>query len=262
MRLGIITLNLANPSAARAERLLGWLAERPEQIMVLTETGTGPGTNALLRRLAGAGWAVLSAKPPDGERGVAIATSLGAATDRGELFKYLPWRSRRVAVDGLEVVGLYVPSRDESREKVERKRRFCGSISTWLKAHPARQTVVIGDLNVLEPVHRPHYGTFRDWEYRLYDEFLVRGYVDAYRHVHADRMEHSWVDYAGHGYRFDHVHASADLANRITACEYVHDPRDEELSDHSALVLRLEWPTDLELRETAKPGDSDSLALF
>jgi exodeoxyribonuclease III len=60
---------------------------------------------------------------------------------------------------------------------------------------PAGQRVVIGDLNVLEPTHRPHYGTFRDWEYRLYDEFIVRGFGNAYRHVHPEGMEHSWADH-------------------------------------------------------------------
>ena len=34
MRLGILTLNIANPSTARAKRQLPWLAQRPEQVMV------------------------------------------------------------------------------------------------------------------------------------------------------------------------------------------------------------------------------------
>jgi exodeoxyribonuclease-3 len=262
MRLGILTLNIANPSAARAERLLDWLSAREEQILVLTETGTGQGTHGLLERLAGAGWDVRVTGPADGERGVAIATSLNASPgDRG-LVDYLPWRAERLTVDGLDVIGLYVPSRDDSREKVERKRRFCAAVSAPLAAAQPGGAVVIGDLNVLEPVHRPHYGTFRDWEYRFYDEFVVRGYIDAYRHVHPQGMEYSWVDHQGSGYRFDHVFLSAVLASRIEACDYDHAPREAKLSDHSALVLRLDWPAELDRRETAKPGHGDSLALF
>ncbi|HEY3960120.1 MAG TPA: endonuclease/exonuclease/phosphatase family protein [Solirubrobacteraceae bacterium] len=262
MRLGILTLNIANPSAARAERLLDWLSAREEQVLVLTETGTGQGTRGLLERLAGAGWDVRTTGPADGERGVAIATSLHASPRVRGLVDYLPWRAEQLTIDSLDVIGLYVPSRDDSREKVERKRRFCAEVSARLAAAPSAASVVIGDLNVLEPVHRPHYGTFRDWEYRFYDEFVVCGYIDAYRQVHPQGMEYSWVDHQGSGYRFDHVFLSAGLASRIEACDYDHAAREAELSDHSALVLRLDWPVELDQRETAKPGHGDSLALF
>jgi exodeoxyribonuclease III len=262
MRLGILTLNIANPSATRAERLLDWLSAREEQILVLTETGTGHGTRGLLERLDGAGWDVRATAPVDGERGVAIATSLHSSPCSRGLIDYLPWRAEQLMIDGLDVVGLYVPSRDDSREKVERKRRFCAAVSARLAAAPPGAAVVIGDLNVLEPVHHPHYGTFRDWEYRFYDEFVVRGYIDAYRHVHPQGMEYSWVDYQGSGYRFDHVFLGVALAGRIEACDYDHAPREAELSDHSALVLWLDWPAELDRRETAKPGQGDSLALF
>ncbi len=262
MRLGILTLNIANPSAARAKRLLDWLSAREEQILVLSETGTGQGTRDLLQRLAEAGWDVRATNPVDGERGVAIATSLRASPRALGLVDYLPWRAEQLVIDGLDVIGLYVPSRDDSREKVERKRRFCAAVSGRLATAPPGDAVVIGDLNVLEPVHRPHYGTFRDWEYRFYDEFVVRGYIDAYRHVHPQSMEYSWVDYQGSGYRFDHVFLSAALAGRIEACAYDHAPREAELSDHSALVLWLDWPTELDRRETTKPSHGDSLALF
>jgi exodeoxyribonuclease III len=262
MTLGVLTLNIASPSAARAERLLDWLSAREEQILVLTETGTGQGTHALLQRLAGAGWDVRATEPADGERGVAIATSLHASPGTSGLVDYLPWRAEQLTIDSLDVIGLYVPSRDDSRGKVDRKRRFCAAVSARLAAAPPRATVVIGDLNVLEPAHRPHHGAFRDWEYRFYDEFAVRGYIDAYRHVHPQGTEHSWVDHQGSGYRFDHVFLSAELASRIGACDYDHAPREAGLSDHSALVLRLDWPAELDRRETAKPGRGDSLALF
>ncbi len=262
MRLGILTLNLANPSASRASRLLEWLSARQEQILVLSETGTGTGTRALLKRLAGAGWDVRTSEPPEGERGVAIATSLHAAPRCVDVVEYLPWRAEQLAIEGLEVIGLYVPSRDESPEKVRRKRRFCEAVSAYLKARQPGPAVLIGDLNVIESTHRPHYGVFRDWEYRFYDELSVRGYLDAYRQLHPEGMDHSWIDYEGRGYRFDHVFLSVELADRIEDCRYDHAPREAELSDHAALVLHLDWPAQLETLETAKPGEGDSLALF
>jgi exodeoxyribonuclease-3 len=216
----------------------------------------------LLDRLAAGGWEVRTG-PLDGrERGVAIATSLRAAPRERDIVSFLPSRAELILLDGLDVVGLYVPSRDQSRDKIERKRRFCAMVSEFLAERPIRDAVVIGDLNVLEPVHRPHYGVFHDWEYRFYDEFVVRGFVDAYRLLHPNEMAHSWVDYENRGYRFDHVFVSESIANLVRRCDYLHDPRESDLSDHSALTLELDLPYALEELAISEPPTNTPLALF
>ncbi len=48
MTLRVLTLNVASPSTARAERQLAWLSERPEQVLVLTELSSGAGSRLLL----------------------------------------------------------------------------------------------------------------------------------------------------------------------------------------------------------------------
>jgi exodeoxyribonuclease-3 len=261
MSLGVLTLNVANPSVARAERQLAWLSERPEQILVLTETSPGSGTQLLLERLGAAGWDVRGGTLGDGERGVAVAARVQAGPRGGDVVSYLPARAEALALDAFDVIGLYVPSRDDSEPKVERKRRFCNALSAFLGQRQTRDAIVIGDLNVLEPVHRPHYPVFRDWEYRLYDEFLVRGFVDAYRLRHPNEMDHSWLDYENRGYRFDHVFVSAALAPRVRRCDYLHATRESDLSDHSALTLELDLPdalADLEVSESLS-GEPPSL---
>jgi hypothetical protein len=65
------------------------------------------------------------------------------------------------------------------------------------------------------------------------------GFIDAYRHLHPDEVEHSWVGRTGDGYRYDHAFCSAILGAAITDCAYVHRPREDQLSDHSALTARL-----------------------
>lgn len=240
MRLGILTLNIANPSAARAERLLEWLGERPEHIFVLTETSAGTGSCLIADRLRRAGWEVRFPHTDRVERGVAVASRVRVAARAGDVVDFLPARAEAVTTGGLDVVGLYVPSRDDSQDKTARKRRFCTAISSFLARRAARDAVVIGDLNVLEPVHRPHYAFFRDWEYRLYDEFGVRGFVDAYRLRHADGTDHSWLSLDNQGFRFDHAFVTHSLEDRVVTCEYLHETRKRELTDHSALTLELE----------------------
>jgi exodeoxyribonuclease-3 len=262
MMLRILTLNVANPSAARAERQIAWLAERPEHVLVLSETSPGAGTRLLLDRLAAAGWEVRAGPLDARERGVAIATRVRAAPRGGDIVDHLPARAELVALDRLHIIGLYVPSRDDSAGKTERKRHFCAALSRFLVERPTYDAVVIGDLNVLEPIHRPHYGTFRDWEYRLYDELVVRGFVDAYRLRHPSEMEYSWVDYENHGYRFDHAFVSHSLAPSVRRCDYDHTPRETDLSDHSALVLELAWPHPIDALELHEPLTPDPPSLF
>lgn len=262
MRIGMLTLNIANPSAARAERQLEWISERTEQVLVLTETSPGAGTELILSRLTSAGWQVRSLPLSTDERGVAIASRL-VPLPRGEnIVEFLPSRAEPLALPGFSVIGLYVPSRDESEHKTERKRRFCNDISRFFAAGDPGNVVVIGDLNVLEPIHRPHYNVFRDWEYRFYDQFSVHGLVDAYRLHNPTSVEHSWVDYEGHGYRFDHAFVSESIAHKVVSCGYDHEPREMNLSDHSALALELDWRDDIKALDVAASLTGDQASLF
>jgi exodeoxyribonuclease-3 len=235
--LTILTLNVYSPSPTRAERQLEWLSKRPEEIFVLTETSNGRGSELMVERLRSAGWMVAGRTPREHERGVLIASrvALGASDTTVD---YLPERVATVTVGGLEIVGVYAPSRDDSAEKVARKRRFLAELLTVVGAGKARGRVLIGDLNVVERKGSTG-GVFRDWEYELYEELPNLGWLDAYRALHPDRVELSWVDGDGRGYRFDHAFITADMRERMLRCEYVHETREAELSDHSAMVVEL-----------------------
>lgn len=239
-KLGILTLNVANPSRARAERQLDWLGERPEQVLVLTETSGQAGSLLLAERLESAGWEVHFPAPPDGERGVLLASRVAPDGRSSTRVSYLPHRVGTLSVDSVEIVGVYAPSRDESAEKIARKRRFLAELLTLIGEQAPGRRIVIGDLNIVEPGQRLVGGVLSDWEYELYRELPELGWTDAYRALHPDRVEYSWVDIDGGGFRFDHCFVSGALAERLARCEYVHETRETELSDHSAMVLELE----------------------
>ncbi|WP_245599999.1 hypothetical protein [Embleya scabrispora] len=112
--------------------------------------------------------------------------------------------------------------------------------------------VVLGDLNVLEPDHSPRYRFFAPFEYDFYGAFGRAGYADAFRTLHADAREYSWVGKTGDGYRYDHAHVSASLGGTLLGCSYVHEPRTgpDRLTDHSALTVRLAVPASVPLPVT------------
>jgi exodeoxyribonuclease-3 len=239
-RVSILTLNIGNPSRERAERQLEWVQDRAEDVLVLTETAASRGCDLLAQQLARANWEVRFPRPAAGERGVLIASRVRLAERGDEMSSYLPARIENATVTGglLEIIGVYVPSRDGSTGKIERKRRFVTELTQAVRSR-ANRSVLVGDLNVLEPEHRPRYGWFEEWEYALYSDLLAAGWVDAYRLKEPSEMEHSWVGYEGDGYRYDHAFVSADLAHEVVACSYLHETRDGDLTDHSAMTLEL-----------------------
>jgi len=42
----------------------------------------------------------------------------------------------------------------------------------------------------------------------------------------------------GDGYRYDHAHCTLDLASKLLAGNYIHQPRLNRLSNHSAFSVR------------------------
>ena len=249
--LGLLTLNIGNPSPERAQRQLGWLATREEDVLVLTETRASRGCQLLADRFTAAGYTVIFPQPEPGGYGTMIISRVASQPGTwASRLDYLPARLACLALPigngaKVEVVGLYVPSRDATEAKIVRKCRFLeGCLDAFAasaaQADPAAGApVLLGDLNILEPDHQPHYPFFRPFEYAFYRRLADLGLVDAFRHLHPVEVEHSWVGRTGDGYRYDHAFVSKGLLDALDGCTYLHQPRHLRLSDHSALTLRL-----------------------
>ncbi|MFG3022274.1 endonuclease/exonuclease/phosphatase family protein [Streptomyces sp. NPDC048254] len=263
----MLTFNLNNPSRERAERQLSYLAARPEQVFVLTETAASAGCEFLVQRFRDAGYDVRFPVPQRGERGVMFVSRL-ALHPGGVSFGYLPHRAVAACVETetgpVEILGLYVPSRDATAVKTERKTRFLQEASHAIPQ--ARQTdarIVLGDFNILEPDHEPAYRFFQPFEYAFYEWLGRNGYHDAFRHLHPYAAEYSWVGRTGDGYRYDHAHVSARLADALSGCLYIHEPRTmtDRLTDHSGLAVRLDL-VPAEPLPVRVPGSVAEPALF
>ena len=240
--------NIANPSITRAGRQAEWLRKRPEDIMVLTETKQSEGCIFLERYFQAYGYNVVFPKPEKKEFGVIIVSKhpLGSSS----FSDYVDFLRSRVAStklslssDELEIIGIYVPSRDSSHEKIDKKKRFLKSLSNALETAPRpSRRIFCGDLNVLEPNHVPHYPFFEEWEYDFYCNLAKYQLKDAFRHLHPSIQEYSWVGRTGDGYRYDHCFISENLLPLVKKCYYLHEPREVKLSDHSALIYELNFP--------------------
>lgn len=240
-KISIFNWNISNPSLQRAIKQIKWLSQFGHDILILTETKSSDGCKYINNRLHSLGYQVLFPKPLVKEYGTLIASKFKVKETNFSNFINDELRTRVVSVIVLiqqkefEIIGAYVPNRRD-----EQKKNFLQDLQTALLKMPQREyRVFCGDLNILEPAHYPHYSKFEKWEYDFYTFLLKNKFIDAYRYINPNIHEYSWIGRTGDKYRYDHFFVSSELLSMINDCNYLHEPRNLKLSDHSAMYLKI-----------------------
>jgi exodeoxyribonuclease-3 len=267
--LSILTVNIGAAARDRAETMLGWLAARPEDVLVLTETSSGAGTTHLLDQFARAGYAVVHTPDLSGDRGAALVSRVQVAEPLSASFAEvsIPGRVAAAVLDtepAVAVLGVYVPSRDRSAGKTERKAGFIDSLLAALDglSDELRACLVVGgDYNVIARTHRPLHPGFLPFEFGLLEGLEAHGLVDAHERCSPGGQPYSWIGRTGDGYRYDYFHVGRELARHIQRCDYLHETREQRLTDHAAVSLQLDVRSATRL-ETGDPTADDALTLF
>ncbi|MDX3224559.1 endonuclease/exonuclease/phosphatase family protein [Streptomyces sp. ME19-01-6] len=244
----LVILNAQHASPGRSARQAEWLgSQETADLVVISEVGQGPGGDALVTALADNGYAsVLAPAPTTSDYRTVLASRTQALEPVESGISFLPHRAPAAAVRigecTIGLLGLYVPSRGPKERRNEDKRAFQEAVAKTLPAFLDQfdgPVIVAGDLNILEPDHVPHYRVFGDWEYDFYRAFTASGLTDAFRHLHPHITEHSWFGRSGNGYRFDHAFVTTSHVGRVQTCRYLHQPRQDKLTDHSVMTLTL-----------------------
>lgn len=258
--LKLMTLNIGNPSLKRVKQQIEWIEHRDEDVFVLTETKLSEGCQYLEEYFTNETisffninkepqFHVFFPKSKTGDLGVMILSKFPIVRTRTCFKENEPFFSRLldVSIDfysqEIGIMGLYVPSRDSSNEKIKRKKDFIIDYLNYLKTISKDNEipyVICGDLNILEKNHLPHYKNFIQWEYDFYDRFDHFGYVDAFRYMYPNKNEYSWVGRTNDGYRYDHCFVSKQITKNIVDCYYIHETRKIPITDHSAMALTIE----------------------
>jgi len=249
----VLTWNVQHAAASRTHQQAVWLATAcPHDVLVLTEVAAGETGQLLARLLREFGYTVHLPEAGDDKYRVLLACRSGILDVISETgVDFLPHRcvAARVTLPGIDVgvVGLYVPSRGPKDQRNVAKRAFQEAVTAALPSMAARlnvtgPVVITGDLNVVEPDHDPHYAVFGPWEYDFYRCFTTAGFADAFRITYPTGMDYSWFghprgDGRRNGYRFDHTFITAAHATAVRDCRYLHDSRENGLSDHSPMTL-------------------------
>ncbi len=246
--LKIFCWNIANPSAKRVGVQFMWLLKQDYDIFVLTETKNSEGCILLVNLFKTYGYnVVISSNPIGKEYGVMIVSKLNITnSDFASKVSFISSRvcSCYIEIDNslkIELIGTYIPSRDISDVKIERKKKFIDSLTKAFIDYPMNNILFCGDFNILEPNHIPHYRIFQYWEYDFYSKLIELGMTDTFRLLHPNELEYSWVGRTNDGYRYDHSFNSNDLTNSIESCYYFSEPVELKLSDHSAIITTLKF---------------------
>jgi len=265
--LAILTVNIGAASLDRAKTLLRWLAARPDDVIILTETSAGPGTAYLLDQFRQAGYAVVNTCD-EIDRGAALVSRVPVLDP--EPFPptavTIPGRIAAAVLDTsppVIVVGVYVPSRDRSTTKTERKQWFIASLLDVLAGLTDQQRahlVLGGDYNVIARTHQPLHAGFLPFEFGMLDTLAGLGLIDAHEQCNPGVQAHSWIGRTGDGYRYDYFHIGRALVRLLDGCVYLHETREQRLTDHaaSAVTLRIQAA----YLDTGDPAEAGEITLF
>jgi exonuclease III len=239
----------------QAERLLQLGAD----VVCLQEAtrSTLPAWRALLEEAGYAGVEHAELPPSGRTRPLAVLTASREPLHQ-VLVDAVPWPERVLAVhlsDGTEVVNVHSPI--SPKPDLAKVRTHEAVHRHLADRSPGYARILCGDLNTPRregadgsawTFARDRYGRLRPERGERWDQAelaLIRGlepygYRDAFRLLHphdTDELSWEWARWGG-GYRLDHLIVSEEFA--VQECHYEHGWREDGLSDHSALVARLE----------------------
>ena len=252
----ILILNIGNPSIERAKKQVEWLQNREEDLFFLTETKNSKGCNYIANHFSSNQNTMSFAdfkthvsfpKSITGDYGVMCISKHQIKASHSPFAPNDQYYCRYLENDiiinqnKLKTVCLYVPSRDRSNEKIIHKRNFLEKSLINIGKNDNVPTIICGDFNILERNHIPHYSVFKEWEYDFYDKLIDTGFIDVYKYCYPEKHEYSWVGRTGDGYRYDYCFISYFLSNRIIDCKFIHETRHDKLTDHSALMVEIDF---------------------
>lgn len=231
--LRIVSLNIQHGGGTRIERLTNRLLRYGAEVLVITEFRLGKAAT-LLQDLGTAGYAVTYPVGVDPKQNTVLIASRQPILRDWAFDKALDARHLWCAeAAGIRLCAAYLP--------VPTELRVPHLEALIANARSSGIELIIGDFNTGRNDLDSSSARSRFPRSDLVDGLIGAGYTDLWRHTHPGQRDYSYFSRKSgnpyNGFRIDHAFAAAKLTQRVLACEFDHDPRREQETDHAALSL-------------------------
>jgi len=148
------------------------------------------------------------------------------------------WLACHIETLSLTLAAVHIPDGSSPTPRAAFWRDTIAIAGRWCRDAARARTLFVGDFNSgrhgLDEAGKTFGHTSR------LGELATLGYRDVYRDLHPRGREYSWFSRAGNGFRLDGAWASPPLAAEVPSIEYVQSDRENRVSDHAMLKIRME----------------------
>jgi exodeoxyribonuclease III len=228
--LKILSWNIQQGGGSRVFAISKAIIESQCQMIVLSEFKNNANGEKIKSNLLQAGYTFQATTPsPSDENSVLIASKLSGST---HLYPTADpeYAHNIIAVEfsAFQLMGVYLPHK--------KKHQLLPFITKQIQ-ESSIPFIIVGDYNTGHNFIDQKGDSF--WYQSELKALEATGYLDAFRFLHHAANEYSWFSHQGNGFRYDHTYIHPDLKPIVKACYYLHEWRQNGLSDHSPMVLEL-----------------------
>jgi len=229
----IITWNLQHGGGKRIVQIIACLKQHTDAtIFVLTEFRNNVNAPILQAALREMGYIHQYTATSDVKQNAVLIASkeLFQATTFPELGEHAQ-RVIKISNQHFSLYGCYFPGNDD-------KKYVFDFLLKEIRNNPTEKIIITGDINTGKHYIDEKAATFYHANYL--DKFENENLFDAWRYIHKDKKEYSWYSRVNNGFRIDHFFVHENLKKSIKSCYYIHDYREQKVTDHSMMLLEFE----------------------
>jgi exonuclease III len=227
--LKILSWNIRQGGGTRVVHICDRLERFGAQIVVLSEFRNNKSGDLIRRKLLKAGYKFQNISGSSGNsNSVAIFSKVECIhhlyPDSDPIYSHNIISSE---YEAFTLFGMYLPHK-------KKHVIFDFLIKEAKKGHSG---IMVGDYNTGKNYIDQVGDSF--WYSDKLTELEAENYTDAFRFKYGNVKEYSWYSHHKNGYRYDHTYVHETILPVVTDCYYLHEWREEKLSDHSPMVLEL-----------------------
>ena len=225
----VLSWNIRQGGGSRLSKITSHILEVGAEVVVLSEYRNNHSGSKIRSAMLAGGYRYqgVTAAPADVNSAAIFSKLPGNITLYPEADPGYGHNILSITFDAFTIFGMYLPHK-------KKHVLFDLLLEQAAADHPS---IMVGDMNTgINGVDQK--GNSFWYEDKL-KQLGKKGYVDAFRVKHSDAREYSWYSHQGNGYRYDHTYVAEALVPIVKDCYYLHDWRENKLSDHSPMVLEL-----------------------